>query len=390
LDNPKNIIRTSILNLIKDKDKPTPAVTIYLPTHRNASPAYKNEDEIRLKNLLYKAEDIFNASTDGRNFLPEFIDKIHQMLITTQPFFEKQTEGLLVCARPGLFNSFRLTIDVEEFISVDDQFHLAPIFGLINDLREYYVLVIAQHRPALYKGDNYGLYATNVELPLSLEAALKIDESGKNNKKQQFSYRGTRGYNGRGGDKDIEANDKLKYWRLIDQTIMDNHQINKKLPLILAGIENEIFDYRELSKYPNILNIHIEGSYGGVNPHELFAKSWIAMQDSISFEHNQLVEEYKELWGSSPGLVSSDLDSILSLASKGRVKKLLLGLMRNTADNIRESNDQLPLISFPSIEVDRTLNKIARAVMDTGGQIFNIDRKDMPVKDSLVLATMRY
>lgn len=388
MDNTKNITKDSIQDLINSESKTIPAVTIYLPTSRYASPAHMSENEIRLKNILRKAEDVIVSRDDAKAFLPEFIDNIKQML-ASESFLEKQTEGLLICARPGLFYSLHLAIDVDEYLSVSDQFHLAPVFGLIKDYSQYYVLVVAQHQPALYKGDNYGVYGTNVSLPLSLQDALKIDEANHDSEKQTSSYGATKGYNGRGGDKNIEDIDRLKFWRLIDQTVMS--RTDRKIPLILAGIESEIVEYKEISKYPTILNDHIEGSYGGVKPHELFRKSYpLIIKDIIKPEHHQLIEEYKRLSGNSPNLVASDLKSILIAAREGRVEKLLLGLIRNTTDNVREGQDQLPLISFPSIEISQPLNEIAWTVWKSGGLVINIDHQLMPVKNGLFLAILRY
>jgi len=379
--------KTNIQKLINYSEK-SPAVTIYLPTHRSISPDHLNQDEIRLKNLLYRVEELLSGIEDGESFLGEFESQVKKM-VGSKLFYEQLTEGLMICASPGFFSSLHLEIDVEEYVAVGERFYLAPILGLLNDYTEYYVLVLATHLPSLFKGDNYGLYSTNVQLPKSLKESLKIDELGKDSQQQQSSYGGAKGFNGRGGEKNIEQNDRLRFFRSIDQIMVS--RLDKKLPLVLVGTEKEVSEYREISKYPNILKDHIEGSYRDPKPHELFNKSQqVINQDIIKPEHDKIIDEYNAIKGNHPHLVANELKSIYLAAKAGRIDKLILGLIHNTADNVREGTNRLPKISFPPLEVAQLYNEITRVVWNNGGKIININRLEMPTQDTFLLATLRY
>jgi hypothetical protein len=127
------------------------AITIFMPVHTSASPPHITENQIRLKNLVHKAIGRLPEHGEGRQLAQELqvrLNSLHDDL----SFWENQTPGLLICAAPGRLDMFHLPIDTEEYVAVDRQFHLAPVFGLLHDARDFYLLVLAQHNPRIYKG----------------------------------------------------------------------------------------------------------------------------------------------------------------------------------------------------------------------------------------------
>lgn len=392
MEEPKKLNSEDIKKLFGARLK-APAVTIYLPTHHSSSPTHMSEDQIRLKNLRNQAAAIIKTSDDQRDFEQEFCDSLGS-LSDYPGFWEKQTNGLLICARPGSLRMFHLPLDTEEYVSVSDQFHLAPVFGLLNDFKEYYVLAVAQHSPSLFKGDMYGLYPTNVDLPNSMMDGLNIDEMSQENERPRSAYRanpqsGVSGYNGRGGDKNPAEEERQRFWRMIDQQVIS--MVKDKLPLILAGIESEVAEYIHQTHYPNVMKGHIEGSFSGVNPHDLFADAIaIVRNELINPEHDQIIEQYDRTAGQAPDKVAAGYASISQLAAEGRVDKLLLAGIRLTMDTIRDNKEPVPVICFPPTESAQAINNVARVVVEASGSIVNIETSHMPVKNMPVLAILRY
>lgn len=392
MDEPNKLTSETLKKLLQGQAK-APAVTIYLPTHRSASPPNMSEDEIRLKNLGSKAAEIIQTREDGRTFQKEFCDKIDRLL-NDRSFFEHQTEGLLICSRPGEFEMFFLPIDTDEYVAVSDLYHLAPVFGLLNDFTDYYVLTVAQHNPALLKGDMYGLYPTTLELPSSLIDGLNIDEMGQENEQQKSAYGGTTGaggsgYNGRGGDKNPAEEERQRFWRMIDKLVIDH--TDRKLPLILAGIGSEIAEYKQQTNYPNVVKKHVEGSFDGVNPNNLFEPAFdILKSEIINPAHDHTISEYERLSGQSPEMTAYDFASITDAANEGRISTLLLAGIRFTRDTIRDNTKPVPVLSFPPEESAQAIQEVARTVWDAGGSIVNIEREHMPKDNAEMLAIMRY
>lgn len=366
----------------------SPAVTIYMPTHRSASPPNMSQDEIRFKNLHAKTVKILKSREDSRQFTPE-IDDLLTSISNKREFWEFQTEGLLICARPGQYKLFHLPFECQEYISVSDQFHLAPIFGILNDLQKFYVLIVTQHLPSLLIGDFYGIKTKDLKLPESIETGLKIDEMGQENEQQVSSYSNGNGYNGRGGFKNPAEEERQRFWRVIDSLVREH--TNNAIALILAGIESEISEFRAISRYPNILDSHIEGSYSGAKANDIFMAALSLFSDTIiKQEHDQVISEYKELAGQSPSMVGHDIATIDKAAAEGRIKKLLLAGINYTTDTIRDNKDPVAVLQMPSIESAQAVNEIARTVFNSSGRIINIEQRHMPVKGAQILAIMRY
>lgn len=349
------------------------------------------EDQIRFKNLMSRAIDIAKNRDDGREFATE-LSRQRDQLLSDQGFWEDQTEGLLICMRPGLTRMFHLPIDTEEYVAVSNHFHLAPIFGVLQDMCEYYVLTVTQHQPQLFRGDFYDLQTTDIDLPATAEQGLNIDEMNVKTE-NQGSARGsslnTSWFNGRGGAKNPAEEDRLRFWRMIDQIITS--KADTKLPLILAGTDSEHAEYRSISHYPKILEHGINGSYSGNNPHELFPLAMdIIRKELLNPTHDAIIEEYERAKGQAPDQAAREVAAIADAAGQGRIDKLLLAGVRFTTDTVRDNNEPVPVLTFPPEESAQAVQDIAYEVWNTSGQIIDIEADHMPEPGALMLATLRY
>lgn len=368
-----------------------PAVTIYLPTHLAATPPHMTEDQIRMKNLVNRAVEIIKRRGDGRQMAKDLCNRLEQLL-DDRSFWEHQAKGLLICARPGQLRMFRLPVDTEEYVAVADHFHLGPVLGVVSDLQTYYVLAVSQHQPVLFKGTMYQLEPSGLRLPVSLETGLNIDEINQKSEQQASavgSSMQTGGFNGRGGAKNPAEDERLRFWRMLDQLILD--RADHRLPLILAGVDSETTEYRHISHYPNIMQRTIQGSYGGSEPHRLFPEAEnIIRQELLEPLHDELVKEYQRAKGQSPELAARDVAVIADAAEKGRIDKLLIAGVRNTTDTVRDNRQPVPVITFPPLESAQALHDIASQVWNASGTVVDIEAGHMPERGAMMLATLRY
>jgi hypothetical protein len=364
-----------------------PAVTIYLPTHKVSSPPNMSEDQTRFKNLYKKAMNILENRDQHNEFNKHFEHKCEELL-DNREFWENSSESKLLCARPGTFVYFHLPIDSDEFVSVSDHFFLAPVLGLLNEFDEYYVLQLSLRKPHLYIGDAYGLYNSGIELPDSLEDALNIDEMHQKSV-QHHSVSSSRGaeYHGHGGGKDPGNPEKQQYFRIIDSIV--NKKADKKLPLILSGVNGEISEYKALSKYIYILEQSIDGHFAESEKsklHELAKK--VVSEELIEKSHREVLNQFNELKG-NPGMVSDRAADIKDAAENGRISTLLIAMSKKTRDTVRDNIDQVRKIVFPGEVSSLSLDYLSSQVIGNGGKIINIYSDEM-LGGKLVLAINRY
>ncbi|MEO8104877.1 MAG: hypothetical protein ABI602_00890 [Candidatus Saccharibacteria bacterium] len=379
--------KESITNLLTHLKQP-PAVTIYLPTHRTASRLHLAEDRIRCKNLFRRASDILVQQGDGGPLVSELATQLERLL-EDQTFWSKTTEGLLLCAAPGLLQMFYLPIDTEAYVAVDETFHLAPIFSLVNDLPDYYVLVVSQRAPALYRGSARELVPAKPLLPASLAAALQIDELSPGEQQRSAAGSGAAGatYNGRGGAKDIAAAERRQFWRLLDNLIMA--KADSALPLLLAGTDSEVAEYRAASRYVYLLTASVAGSYGGAPPRAFASEAaQIIRLEVVEPPHSRAIADYQRLKGESPGRAIRGLPAVREAAKGGRIGSLLVSMLRQTTDTVRDNIGAVPVLSFSGHQA--AIHPIAQLVWETNGRVVNIEQSIMPEVARSAAAILRY
>lgn len=368
----------------------TPKVTLYIPLEVSAAPPAITENQIRFKNLIHTAVEQLKARQDDSKLGIALCDTLERHYEDLE-FWKGQGRGLLVCAAPGMMEMYRLPMDTEEYVAVDDTFHLAPILALLNDSKEYYVLALAQQNPKLYKGDMYGLEPADITLPANIRVALGIDEANQKSENQGSatgSSLNTGWFNGRGGARNPQEADRLRFYRLLDEQIRDVDTTG--LPLILAATDAETVEYRDNSKYPHILNGIIAGNHTETRPEELFEKAYaIVHAELIRPEHVAVREEYERLSGANPDRVADDTDSILEAAEQGRIDKLLATMTRHTTDTVHDKVEAVMRISFPEPAISKTLNRLATRVWQMSGKVLSLMPHEMPHGASMV-ARLRY
>jgi hypothetical protein len=368
----------------------TPKVTIYVPLEASAAPPNITENQIRLKNLIHKAISELPATGETAGLhkhLNDFLNKTQEDL----EFWKDKSHGMLLVAAGDMLELYNLPVDTEEYAAVDDNFHLAPVLALLGDDRKYYVLALAQQNPKLFLGDMYGLEHIDAGLPANMRVGLGIDEANQQSENQgsaSGSSLNTGWFNGRGGARDPQDTDRLRFFHMIDKQL--SNKLDRNIPLILAGIDAETVEYKHLSKYPKIMNGTISGNHTETRTEELFDKArMIVQKELVSPEHEAAREEYERLQGANPDRVARGEEHILEAAKQGRIDKLLAMMGRHTTDTVQDNNHSVFLITFPEPKSSKLLNKLAMEVWQMSGKVVSLLPHEMPNGDMMV-ARLRY
>lgn len=347
-------------------------VTIYVPIHTTASPPHISENQIRLKNLSHKAIEELKAR---RNYeLAEQLTNVINETTSNIDFWKQQTPGLLVCIAENFSGMYHLPVDTEEYVAIDNQFHLAPLLGLISDEHQFYVLELAEHNPRLLKGDMYGLEVSSLKLPTNISEVIN-GHTEKQNSMHAVQHNISAGYPSR-------------FFRIIDSVICES--IDNHIPLILAGTDTETAEFREISHFPKILHKAVSNSYDKGHLNDLFLKvKNIIDLELVGPEHRDATEEYMRLEKSEPNRVVNDEQSIFKAAEQGRIDKLFTNLRRETSDNVQDSLSPTTRITFLDPRLNSFINKLTLKVWQMRGLILNLQSSEMPAS-APVVAKLRY
>jgi hypothetical protein len=366
--------------------QPSPSITIYMPTHKTAAPPSMREDRLRFKNLSQRAMEIARQRSDVDTGRARALERRFAAILDNLEFWEHQTESMAVCVSPEASTAFNLPVDCDEHITVDVRFHLAPVIGLLDYTQAYYVLSVTQNNPALFRGNMYGLEPARLPLPKSTGDALRIDE-WKERSLQFHSVAGDAGteWHGQGGAKDRGDDEQRVYLKMIDHILY--RELDRSLPLILAGTPEMTEAYRREAHYPNILEGHIP--LKGTTQETFAAARQNIYEHVIAKKHRHLAETCKQQLGR--GRAASEPPAIEDALKQSRVDTVLLGIMQQTADTVRDLPAQQPVLKIkpPNAATDlAAIDYLATRAWCAGCGVALVDYA--LIKPHIAAATFRY
>ncbi|RYH17631.1 MAG: hypothetical protein EON54_27780 [Alcaligenaceae bacterium] len=229
----------------------------------------------------------------------------------------------------------------------------------------------------------YDIQPVDVGLPASYKQALNIDET----RPEGHANRTIDGAHGQGDPKRTEQEDRLRYLRILDDTVTKSPDIDTSLPFIIAATENEAADYKTLTKLPSIIGTVLSGNYTASPTQELHKLSWQAIRaSSDAKERNDILNHFDQK--TSAQKTSIDDKTIYDAAIDGRVETLLIDMCETTTDSVSDSSKEKLLIRFPS-HYGKFLQDLIRTVVSQSGKVVCLDKALIP-QQATTAAIFRY
>jgi hypothetical protein len=280
-------------------------LSIFLPTHR-AGPdirPFAAEDVIRWKNLVRDAADQLAAA----EMPPREVDALLQPareLADDQTFWQYQADGLAAFAAPGLFQTFRVPLHLDELVVVAPRFHLKPLLPLLAGDSRFYVLALSQNQVRLIEANRDS--ASEVDLgnaPRSLQEALRFDDPERQLQFHTGSGAQPRGkraavFHGHGVGIDDQNDNILRFCRQVDRGLSQALRPSGA-PLMLAAVESVAAIYRQANTYQHLLDAVVQGNPEGLGAREIHEKAWPLVEPVIHAERSAAVGRYQAARGSA-------------------------------------------------------------------------------------------
>lgn len=306
-----------------------PSVSIFLPTHR-VGPEIQ-QDPIRLKNLLRQAETQLIAEGTRPAEARELLAPV-SALLDDAAFWRHQADGLAIFRARDVFRVYRLPLQLPEFVVVSHRFHVNPLLPLlVNDAR-FYVLALSQKTIRLLECSRDHVHEIELPgVPQGMEKALPEGPAPLSNQinrsdLQRHTLPMDRGnaarFHGHGvGTDDVDVINLARYFHRVNDGL-ENILKHQQVPLILACVEYLAPVFREVARYPHILDPIIAGNPDGVTQDELHQKAWAIAEPHFRKTREQAAAQYHE--GVAKGRASHSLADILTAAYQGRVATLFV------------------------------------------------------------------
>jgi hypothetical protein len=227
----------------------------------------------------------------------------------------------------GLFYQLRVPLRTPELVSVAESFEISPILPLFTAGGHFYLLAFSRNHVRLFRGTSTALDEIETPgIPHSVNEALKYDvresqlqvHSGAGG-----SAAGKEGavFTGQGVGVDDEEVRTHEFLLMVERGVRTQLR-GERVPLVLAGVEELVSGYRDVNKYPTLLEHGVIGNPDRLKAHELQAAAWDIASAHFAAGKRQALARYYDLLGTN--LAVNDLKEILEAAHNGRVESAFI------------------------------------------------------------------
>jgi hypothetical protein len=369
-----------------------PCVSLYLPTHR-AGRKETQEDPIRLKNAVAQAREKLTVAGYPRDAITELLQPA-AALITRRDFWQQRANGLALFLAPGLFQYYRVPLNLQDEVVVADHFSVRQLLPLFAEDGRFYVLALSQKQIRFFEATRTGIQEREVPEMLKGIADLKqYDEAQAQLQGHTMNLTGTAPrtdiiFHGQGNiaDKATYKADVAQYINLVSKKIakyLDGHTA----PLIVAAVEYEQALYREANGYGHLLEEGILGNPDGLDEGQLHRAAWEIVEPHFAEARRDILGHFADL--SNTPKTSDRIEEILPAACHGRVRTLFLQAQAHAWGTFDAERLSVEVHDSPA-DGDVDLLDIATVcVLQHQGMVYALPQDQMPA-ESHVAALFRY
>jgi hypothetical protein len=359
-------------------DEQPPCVSLYQPTHRTLPD--KRQDPIRYKNLLREMQASLAHRYGARDV--RAICEPFEELAGNDVFWLRRTEGLAILASMSRFEVFELQRSVPELVVVADSFHVKPLLRIAQSADRYHVLTLTRDAVKLYEGNRDVLDEVELDgVPSTITAALgdELTEpyQGFHGVGPYHALGGSVGIrHGRGQKKDEVDLDTERFFRVVDRGVLANYSQPTGLPLVLAGLPENLARFRTVSHNSSVVESAIELDPRALSLDDLRAHAWRTVEPTYLERLEDLTERYH--LNRSRGLGAEDPEAIAEAAVIGRVRTLLVDAERLLPGSIDERTGKITRRSLSDPQTDDVLDDLAETVVRMKGEAIVVPTQRMP------------
>lgn len=363
-------------------------ISIYMPTHRVGRDTA--QDQIRLKNLLKKAEDDLTS----RGLRPRDIQDIlkpAQQLLREAFFWEHQSSGLALFFSSDAFHSYRLPLPFEEFVLISNNYHLKPLLPFFADDGHYYIMALSQNQIRLLEGTRYTVDEIDLEsMPTSIAEAFEFERFNKmvdfhTGTPSAFSGESAGVFHGH-TPSDEEKSRILRWFHKIDNEL-PNVLTTMQSPIVLAGVDFLFPIFKEASSYPYILEEGISGSPEELRQDELHSRAWPLVQPFFKLAQEKAIAKYHQL--AENQLTTTDVQEAVLGAIHGRVEVLFVARSNQVWGNYDSVSNTVQIHQRKEPNSRDLLDLAAIQALLNGGVVYALEQQKIP-GNSAVAAIFRY
>jgi release factor family 6 len=366
-------------------------ISMYFPTFKMGPDIKQNS--IRFKQRIREAEDkLYNMKLTKKEV--ESILKPASNLVDETKFWQNQSEALAIFIDGEQIDCYSLPYQVEEKTVLSNKFYTKPLIPLFNGEGEYYILAISQNENRFFKASNQLIYEIELKnAPESVES-MKIDDDPNfkspvktANQLGDSSLSYNKNTQGQAPENEFDDNQIDRYFRAIDQ-VLDKYK-KDNIPLVLAGVEYLIPIFKNISKYPNIVEEYIKGNPEILDAKDLHEKSMEFMGQKFNKIQELAKKKYEQYKGQKNKLYSNSISKIIPQAYKGQIETLFIADDLEKWGTFNPENDKVKILNDKKFEAEDLVAYAASLTTTRGGTVYSLTKDKLP-DDNEIAAVLKY
>ena len=354
-----------------------PCVTIHLPT----SPMKHEADQgrIRFKTAVKRVEESLESLDAASDEDKAKLLKPLQTLEANEEFWQAQTLGMSVFRNPDVYRIYKLPLGVREFSGVADSFHVKPLIRLLQDSERFRVLCVGAHEVALWEGNRQEIHPLELhaDVPRTMAEALGGPDHVGKTKTTRFEPE----------DSDSKDRQLRRYFRRIDEAVMDRHPTPRHVPMILAALGEYQSHFREASHNPQLSEHGVKRDpFKDMTADTLRDLAW----EALAPEREARLAELKDRYGSAAAHErgTDRLDDIARFATFGTIESLMIEEGHQVGGHIDAGTGEITYRAIKDPLTDDAIDDVAERVLRSSGEVLVLPRGQMPT-DQKVAAILR-
>ncbi|MDZ7716458.1 MAG: hypothetical protein U5J95_09625 [Balneolaceae bacterium] len=376
------ITRNTILELINRADNPS--ISIYLPTHKKGKEV--QQDPIRLKNLLKKAEEQLQEYEVPPSEIEELLRDTRQLL-DKPSFWRHNDKGLAIFITKNDFEYYRVPIEFSEQVLVEDHFLITPLLPMITLDGTYCILALSQKEVKLLRCTRESVTPIELEdMPTSLEEFLKFDVNESHLQHHSGQGKGQAIFHGQGGSNETDTEEIVNFFKRIENEVTVKLR-NLNDPLILAGVNEAIAIYKKVNHYGRLMENTIDSNPDPLSDDEINQEGWKIIKSYFLKDMYSDIDRFGDLTGSDKH--SDNLTHIVEASYYGKVDSLFVPIGEQSWGWFDQERDTVHHSSKQQAGEHDLINMAAIKTMSQGGNVYALDKQEMP-NGSFVAAIFRY
>lgn len=384
-----DLVTTSDLQVLAEREPSQPHVSLFVPTH--AFGAGVQTDPIRWKNLVTRTESLL---VERGMRAPDVADLLRPAwaLHDDHRAWRYMSDGLAMFLRPGWHWMFRVPADVPDVAVVGDRFVVGPLLPIVTGDSHFLVLTLSQRCVRLLEGGRQRVEELELaDVPTSLREILEPPEPRSHVQAFAVSPGGRSGpaiFYGQGAaDENLRKDEVRRFLGRVADGVR-GHLVGHDLPMVLVGLDQTLAQYREVNRYPHVVEEGVRTNPDQLSAEELHATAWPLVETVMIREREAAAERFAQLHGT--GRASTDPDRIEDAARHGRVETLFLSVEPWCWDKVAGSTTAV--VELGADEAFSRCEQLDRLAVDTlllKGRIHAVTAAEMP-GGSDVAAVFRY